>query len=172
MSDNDLALGRIVGALSHSQFWRTTAVFVLEDDAQDGPDHVDSHRSVMFTISPWARSGVVHRFVNTTDVLATIEELLGLDSFSHFDHFGRPLREIWRASPDMRPYDALTPAQSLVELNLASSPGARASAHIDLAREDRVDDAVFNHILWRALKGDAPYPTPRRLATLEAARAR
>lgn len=172
MADNDLALGRIVDALSHSQFWRTTAVFVLEDDAQAGPDHVDSHRSVMFTISPWARSGVVHRFVNTTDVLATIEELLGLDSFSHFDHFGRPLREIWRASPDLHPYVALTPAQPLGDLNLASGAGARASAHIDLAREDRVDDEVFNRILWRALKGATPYPTARRLALLEAARAR
>jgi DNA-binding beta-propeller fold protein YncE len=172
MADNDLALGRIVDALSHSQFWRATAVFVLEDDAQAGPDHVDSHRSVMFTISPWARGGVVHRFVNTTDVLATIEELLGLESFSQFDHFGRPLREIWRSSPDMRAYLALTPAQSIVELNVASGPGARASAHIDLAREDRVDDAVFNRILWRALKGGAPYPTARRLALLEAARER
>ena len=172
VADNDLALGRIIEALSHSQFWRTTAVFVLEDDAQAGPDHVDSHRSVMFAISPWARSGVVHRFVNTTDVLATMEELLGLDSFSQFDHFGRPLREIWRETPDLRPYAALTPTQTMGELNVATGPGARASAHIDLAREDRVDDAVFNHILWRALKGTAPYPTARRLALLEAARAR
>jgi DNA-binding beta-propeller fold protein YncE len=172
MADNDLALGRIVEALSHSQFWRTTAVFVLEDDAQAGADHVDSHRSVMFTISPWARGGALHRFVNTTDVLATMEELLGLDSFSHFDHFGRPLREIWRASPDLRPYVALRSAQSMDELNVASGPGARASAHIDLSREDRVDDAAFNRILWRALKGNAPYPTAHRLAQLEAARAR
>ena len=119
MADNDLALGRIVEALSHSQFWRSTAVFVLEDDAQDGPDHVDSHRSVMFTISPWARGGVVHCFVNTTDVLATIEEMLGLDAFSQFDHFGRPLREIWRSSPDMRPYDAIAPTHALGDLNVA-----------------------------------------------------
>ena len=97
MADNDLALGRIVEALSHSQFWKHTAVFVLEDDAQAGPDHVDSHRSVMLAISPWARGGVLHRFVNTTDVLATIEEMLGLGAFSQFDHFGRPLREIWRS---------------------------------------------------------------------------
>jgi DNA-binding beta-propeller fold protein YncE len=172
MADNDLALGRIVEAVSHSQFWRTTAVFVLEDDAQAGPDHVDSHRSVMFIISPWARGGVVHRFVNTTDVLATMEELLGLDSFSQFDHFGRPLREIWRASPDLRPYDALRSAQPMTELNVATGPGARASAHIDLAHEDRVPDAEFNRILWRALEGNAPYPTPRRLAQLEAARTR
>jgi YVTN family beta-propeller protein len=172
MADNDLALGRIIEAISHSQFWRSTAVFVLEDDAQAGPDHVDSHRSVMFTISPWARGGVLHRFVNTTDVLATMEELLGLDAFSQFDHFGRPLREIWRSSPDLRPYVALRPAQPMDELNVATGPGARASAHIDLSREDRVDDAVFNRILWRALEGNAPYPTARRLAQLEAARAR
>jgi hypothetical protein len=171
-ADNDLALGRIVEALSHTQFWGSTAVFVLEDDAQAGADHVDSHRSVMFVISPWARGGSIHRFVNTTDVLATMEELLDLDAFSHFDHFGRPLREIWRSSPDTRPYAALTPKQPLAELNLASAPGARASAHIDLSREDRVDDGEFNRILWRALKGSAPYPTARRLALLEAARAR
>ncbi|MBA2686342.1 MAG: bifunctional YncE family protein/alkaline phosphatase family protein [Gemmatimonadaceae bacterium] len=171
-ADNDLALGRIIEALSHSQFWSKTVVFVLEDDAQAGPDHVDSHRSVMFVISPWARGGVVHRFVNTTDVLATMEEMLGLAAFSHFDHFGRPLREIWRSSPDNRAYTALTPAQPLAELNLASAAGARASAHIDLAREDRVDDTVFNRILWRALKGTMPYPTRKRLALLEAARAR
>ncbi len=126
----------------------------------------------MFAISPWARGGVVHRFVNTTDVLATMEEMLGLDAFSHFDHFGRPLREIWRSSPDMRPYDAITPTHSLVELNVATGPGARESAHIDLAHADRVDDAVFNRILWRAIKGNAPYPTARRLALLEAARSR
>ena len=126
----------------------------------------------MFTISPWARGGVVHRFVNTTDVLATMEQILGLDAFSHFDHFGRPLREIWRSSPDMRPYDAITPTHSLVELNVASAPGARESAHIDLAREDLVNETVFNHILWKAIKGSAPYPTARRLALLEAARAR
>ncbi|MEP7067079.1 MAG: phosphoesterase, partial [Gemmatimonadota bacterium] len=172
VADNDLALGRIIEALSHSQFWRTTAVFVLEDDAQAGADHVDSHRSVMFTISPWARAGLIHRFVNTTDVLATMEELLGLGSFSQFDHFGRPLREIWRDSPDVRPYAALTPAQSIVDLNVATGPGARASAHIDLAHEDRVDDSVFNRILWGALKGSAPYPAARRLSLLEAARAR
>jgi DNA-binding beta-propeller fold protein YncE len=171
VSDNDLALGRIIEALSHSQFWRSTAVFVLEDDAQAGADHVDSHRSVMLAISPWARGGVVHRFVNTTDVLATMEELLGLDAFSQFDHFGRPLREIWRASPDMRPYAALTPVHSLVELNVATGPGARASAHIDLANADRVDDAVFNRILWQAFKGNAPYPAAHHLPLLEAARA-
>ena len=130
MADNDLALGRMVEALSKSPFWKSTVVFVLEDDAQNGPDHVDSHRSPFFAISPWAADGVFHRFANTTDVLATIEEILGLGTLSQFDHFGRPLHEIWRNTPDLRPYVALTPAVSLDEVN----PPATRDARIGPAR--------------------------------------
>src|SRR5512141_342100 len=84
VADNDLALGRVVEALSRSRFWSSTVVFVLEDDAQDGPDHVDSHRSPVLVISPWSRGGVSHRFANTTDVLATIAEILHLPPLSQF----------------------------------------------------------------------------------------
>jgi hypothetical protein len=157
MADNDLALGRIIEGLSRSPFWSSTVVFVVEDDAQDGPDHVDSHRSVMLAISPWTRGGVLHRFVNTTDVVATIEEMLGLPSLSQFDHFGRPLRDIWADHPDLRPYVPLTPSQSLTELNVAQGP----DLHLDLSRPDRVDEALFNHLLWRQMKGaSVPYPVP------------
>jgi hypothetical protein len=172
MADNDLALGRIVEALSRSPFWGSTVMFVLEDDAQDGPDHVDSHRSVLLVISPYSRTGVVRRFVNTTDVLATIEEILGLGPLSQFDRFGRPLREIWAGSPDRRPYAALTPDQSLAELNPSHGADARRSARLDFSAVDRVEDDEFNHILWRAIKGPAPYPAIRRAATLEYTRAR
>ena len=173
MADNDLALGRLVEALSKSPFWKSTAVFVVEDDAQAGPDHVDSHRSVLLVISPWSRPGTVHRFVNTTDVLATIEEILGLRPLSQFDRYGRPLREIWRDAPDLRPWTPLGPAQRLDELNLADAPGARASLRLNLARADLIDDARFNRILWRAVKGDAaPYPGARRVSTLDLARGR
>jgi YVTN family beta-propeller protein len=173
MADNDLALGRIIDALSHSRFWRSTVVFVVEDDSQDGPDHVDSHRSVMLAISPWSRGGVWHRFVNTTDVLATIEEILGLTPMSSFDFFGRPLRDIWVDRPDLRPFTALVPAQSLSQLNLASGPDAAASAKIDLSQPDRIDDDQFNRLLWRAIKGTrARYPEPRRISLQEIARAR
>jgi hypothetical protein len=173
MADNDLALGRIIDALSHSSFWRSTVVFVVEDDSQDGPDHVDSHRSVMLAISPWSRGGVWHRFVNTTDVLATIEEILGLTPMSSFDFFGRPLRDIWLDRPDLRPFTALVPAQSLSQLNLASEPDAAASAKIDLSQPDRIDDDQFNRLLWRAIKGTrARYPEPRRISLQEIARAR
>ena len=173
MADNDLALARIVEALSRSQFWKSTAVFVLEDDAQAGPDHVDSHRSVLLVISPWTAGGVMHRFVNTTDVLATVEELLGLGTLSQFDHFGRPLREIWRSAPDLRPFEAITPTQSMTEQNLALDDNARRSDRLDLAREDRADDDEFNRILWRAVKGTGvPYPGVRRSGVLEWARGR
>ena len=162
LADNDLALGRMVEALSRSPFWATTAMFVLEDDAQNGPDHVDSHRSPLLVISPWTRAGVVHRFANTTDVLRTIEEVLGLDALSQFDHFGRPLREIWRETPDLRPYGALVPAVSLGERNPAGTRGARESSRLDLRREDVADEDQFNRILWRVAKGERAYPGARR----------
>ncbi len=170
-ADNDLALGRIVEGLSRSRFWDSTVVFVLEDDAQDGPDHVDSHRSVMLAISAWNRGGVLHRFTNTTDVIATIEEILGLPAMSQFDHFGRPLRDIWSDHPDHRPYVALKPAQPFDQLNVATGPDARRSARADFSEPDRVDDEAFNHILWRTVKGPGvPYPTLHRVAVQELVR--
>jgi hypothetical protein len=173
VADNDLALGRIIEAQSKSPFWKNTAVFVLEDDAQNGPDHVDSHRSPLFVVSPWSAGGVMHRFANTTDVLRTIEEILGLGTLSQFDHFGQPLRDIWRSTPDLRPYAALVPAVNLGEVNRAGTREARESASIDLRFEDSVNDDVFNRILWRAIKGAAvPYPGPRRMSLLELARTR
>lgn len=173
MADNDLAFGRMIEALSKSPFWKSTAVFVLEDDAQNGPDHVDSHRSPLFVISPYSAGGVVHRFANTTDVLLTIEEILGLASLSQFDYFGQPLREIWRKEPDLRPYVALVPAVNLDEVNPANTREARESARLDLRFEDVAEEELFNHILWRTIKGNAvPYPGTRRIPLLELARAR
>jgi YVTN family beta-propeller protein len=173
VADNDLALGRMIGALSTSPFWKNTVVFVLEDDAQNGPDHVDSHRSLFFAISPYAAGGVSHRFANTTDVLATIEEILGLGTLSQFDHFGLPLHDIWRKTPDLRPYAVLVPSVSLDEVNPSATRNARESARLDLRFEDIADEALFNQILWRMIKGEAtPYPGARRISQLELARAR
>ena len=155
MADNDLALGRIVDGLSHSPFWKDTVVFVLEDDAQSGPDHVDSHRSVLLAISPYNHGGLVHRFVNTTDVIATIENILGLDSMSQFDRYGRPLVDVFANEPDLRPYDAL---KSNIDLSETNPSEHAAAPEIDLSRPDAVDDALFNAILWRAIKGDVPMP--------------
>jgi DNA-binding beta-propeller fold protein YncE len=159
MADNDLALGRIVGALSASPYWRDTVIFVLEDDAQSGPDHVDSHRSVLLVMSAYNRAGVVHRFTNTTDILATIEEILGLDSLSQFDHYGRPLRGIFAAAPDLTPYVAIKPN---VDVNEKNPPAHHQSSKLDLSRPDAIDDETFNRILWGAIKGDVPYPGSTR----------
>ena len=173
VADNDLALGRMVAALSRSPFWRNTVVFVLEDDAQNGPDHVDSHRSPLLVISAWNRGGVTHRFANTTDVLRTMEEILGLAPLSHFDNFGRPLREIWADAADPRPFDALTPAQSLDETNAPRTRAARDSRRFDLSRADAIDDDAFSRVIWMAVKGEGvPYPGPRRMSALEAVRGR
>ncbi|MES2123728.1 MAG: alkaline phosphatase family protein [Gemmatimonadota bacterium] len=173
VADNDLALGRIIAALSRSPFWRSTAVFVLEDDAQNGPDHVDSHRSPMLVISPWARGGVIHRFANTTDVIRTMEELLGLDALSQFDYYGKPLREIWRDTPDPAPYTALIPSVPLTDKNPPRGAGARASAQLRLDVEDQADEEAFNRILWLAAKGaSAPYPGARRMSLLDGIRNR
>jgi len=166
MADNDLALGRIVEAVSHSPFWSDTAIVVVEDDAQDGPDHVDSHRSLLFMISAWNRGGVWHRFVNTTDVIATMEEILGLDSMSQFDRYGRPLREIFTSTPDLTPYEAIKPAIDLNEKN-PDLPKPKESAALDFSRADAVDDDTLNRILWQAIKGDVPYPAPTRAAVGE-----
>lgn len=173
MADNDLALGRMIDALSHSPFWKNTVVFVVEDDAQNGPDHVDSHRAPAFVISAYNRGGVVHRWTNTTDVIATMSEILHTGSLSQFDYYGRPLRDIWTAKPDLTPYVALTPAVDLNERNARNGAGATASAGLDLTEEDRADENTFNRILWKAIKGESvPYPGIVRVSGLEWRRAR
>jgi hypothetical protein len=162
MADNDLALGRIVEALSRSPFWKDTVVFVLEDDAQAGPDHFDSHRAPLLVISAYNRPGTIHSFANTTDVLAAIEDILGMGRLSQFDYFSRTLSDVFAATPDLKPYDAVRPAQSLEELNPAKGPGAEESKVFDLSAPDRIDDAAFNRVLWKALKGEQTRgPEPR-----------
>ena len=159
-ADNDLALGRIVEALTHSRYWSSTVMFVLEDDAQDGPDHVDSHRSPLLVVSAYGKRGVVHRFANTTDVVATIDQVLHLGSLSKYDHFGRPLAGVFAGKPDTSAYTAFVPGVSRHETNRDStSAAARLSRQLDWSQEDRADFATFNRVLWQLIKGpDRPYP--------------
>jgi hypothetical protein len=154
MADNDLALGRIIGALSRSRFWKDTVVFVLEDDAQAGPDHVDSHRSVFLAISAYNRSGTISRFVNTTDVLAAIEDILRLKPLSQFDYFSRPLTDIFSEKPDFKAYSAAKPSRSLDEKNPPNGPGSAESQNFDITKPDNIDDTAFNRVLWTMLKRD------------------
>jgi DNA-binding beta-propeller fold protein YncE len=155
MADNDLALGRIVQALSQSPYWKDTVIFVLEDDAQAGPDHVDSHRAPFYAISAYNRPGTAHRFINTTDVVAAIEDILGMGRLSKFDYFSRPLADIFAPTADLKPYDPIVPTQDLNEKNPQNTAAARMSEGLDFSAPDRVDDRLYNRILWLMLKGDA-----------------
>lgn len=173
MADNDLALGRIVEALSQSPFWRDTVVFVLEDDSQSGPDHVDSHRSPFFAISAYNHPGTIHRFANTTDVVAAIEDILGLGRMSKFDYFSRSLADVFSATPDFAPYRSLVPQADMKETNPSKGVAARMSEGLDLRAADRSDDALFNRVLWYMLKPDSAPPSignKAPLHTLQAAR--
>lgn len=171
MADNDLALGRIVQALSHSPYWKDTVIFVVEDDAQAGPDHLDSHRAPFFAISAYNRPGTVHRFINTTDVVAAIEDILGMGRLSKFDYFSRSLADIFAPTPDLTPYEPIIPKQDLNEKNPENAAAARMSEGLDLSGPDRVDDRLYNRILWLMLKGDTLPITTRNLAPLQALQA-
>ncbi len=168
MADNDVALGRIVQALSHSPYWKDTVIFVVEDDAQAGPDHTDSHRAPFYAISAYNRSGTVHRFINTTDVVAAIEDIVGMGRLSKFDYFSRPLTDMFAPTSDLTPYDPVIPTQDLNEKNPQKTAAARMSEGLDLSAPDRVDDQLYNRILWLMLKGDFPAPVARSYAALHA----
>ena len=140
--------------------------------AKKGNGARDSHRAPFLVISPWARPGVQHRWTNTTDVVATIAELLHLGHLSQFDYYGRPLRDAFGDSANLAPYTAARPAVDLTARNPARGVGSAESRRLDLSREDRVDDEQFNRLLWRAIKGRQPYPGPTRASALEWRRSR
>jgi len=162
MADNDYALGLIVEAVSHSRFWATTAVFVVEDDAQNGPDHVDSHRSPAFVISPYVkRHRVDGTMYNTASVLRTIELLLGLRPMTHFDAGARPMTSVFESTPDLASYAVEKPRIPLDTRNPAGAPGARASARMNFDEADAIDDDELNDILWVAIRRSTPPPPVR-----------
>ena len=159
-ADNDYALGLIVEAVSKSKFWTSTAIFVLEDDAQNGPDHVDSHRSPAFVISSFVkRHRVDSTMYNTASVLRTMEFLLGIKPMTHFDAGARPMTSVFQPMPDAAPYAAERPRIPLDRHNPASGPGAAASARMKFDEADENDDDELNDVLWRAIRhGDPPPP--------------
>ena len=162
MADNDYALGLIIEAFSHSRFWATTAVFVVEDDAQNGPDHVDSHRSPAFVISPYVkRHRVDGTMYNTASVLRTIELLLGLRPMTHFDAGARPMTSVFESTPDLASYAVEKPRIPLDTRNPAGAPGARASARMNFDEADAIDDDELNDILWVAIRRSTPPPPVR-----------
>lgn len=161
-ADNDYALGMIVDGVSHSKFWASTAIFVTEDDAQNGPDHVDSHRSPMLAISPYTRRGAIDSSMyNQSSVLRTMELILGMRPLTHYDAGARPLIAAFSSTPNAAPYTVEQPRISLTEKNPARSATAARSAAMDFDDADEIDDDELNDILWIAIKGTEP-PVPVR----------
>ena len=165
VADNDLALGKLVEAVSRSSAWKDTAVFAIEDDAQDGPDHVDAHRTVCLVAAPYAKRGYVdHSFYSTVSMLRTIELILGLPPMSQFDAAAVPMFAAFDDAAHLAPYNALVPAQPLGELNPKHAYRAADSLALDLERADAADEATFNTILWHAIKGpEVPMPASRTM---------
>ena len=158
-ADNDYALGMLVEAVSKSRFWPETAIFVLEDDAQNGPDHVDSHRSPAYVMSPYVKHQAVDSSLyNTTSILRTMELMLGLRPMTHFDAGARPLSAAFQPTPDPAPFIAEKPRVPLDERNPAHTAAAERSSRLDFSEEDRADENELNDILWTALKGAHPPP--------------
>lgn len=167
MADNDLAVGRIVEGLSKSRFWPKTCVFVIEDDPQNGFDHVDGHRSICLVASPYTKRGeVISEFYNQTSVLHTMERILGLPPMNQMDAMSPLMSACFADEPDLTPYEALPANIPLDELNKPVAelpPGQRKWAEASLEQDfegfDRADEDTLNRILWHFAKGpDAPYP--------------
>src|SRR5262249_3219600 len=128
IADNDLALGRVVEAISKSKFWKETAIFVVEDDAQNGPDHVDAHRTVALVVSPYTkRRHVDSTMYSTSSMLRTMELILGLKPMSQFDAAARPMYHSFQAKPELAPYRHVVPDVDLKEVNKATAWGAGLS---------------------------------------------
>jgi hypothetical protein len=166
VADSDLALGRLVDAVSHSRFWASTAIFVIEDDAQDGPDHVDAHRTVGHVISPYTQLGSVDStFYSSVSMLHTIELLLGLRPLTQFDAVANPMARSFANEPKLTPYAAQQPSVSLTEPNTPASPLAARSARMDFRKEDRAPERLLNEAIWQSVKGArSRMPAPRHRA--------
>ncbi len=164
---NDQALGQIVDGVSHSQFWKDTAIFVIEDDAQNGPDHVDAHRTVGLVLSPYVRRGGVDSTQYTTaSFVRTMEMILHLPPMTQYDRNATPLVACFTANPDLTAYADIAPRVDLEARNPSTGPGAVASRRLDLSAPDRADPDALNAILWHALRPGRPVPAPVRSARL------
>jgi len=167
VADNDLALGMIVEALSKSKFWKEMAIFVIEDDTQNGPDHIDAHRSVSLVVSPFTkRKYVDSTMYSTSSMLRTMELILNVKPMSQYDAAARPMYDSFQSKPDFTTYSKEMPKTDLDAKNKVTAWGAKWS---DLAkledREDMEDDILFNEVIWKSVKGaNSSMPAPVRAA--------
>jgi DNA-binding beta-propeller fold protein YncE len=170
VAENDLAVGRLVEAISNSRYWNDSAIFILEDDSQNGPDHVDSHRSPAFVVSPFTRRGAVDSTLYTTSaMLRTIELILGLPPMSQYDAAATPMYEAFQPSPVMTPFKARQPRVPLDERNPSDAFGAARSAAMDFTVADRAPEYELNEIIWKSVRGAASsMPPPVRAGFVRA----
>jgi hypothetical protein len=169
VADNDLALGRVVDAVSHSPYWDDTAIFILEDDAQAGGDHVDAHRSIAFVVSKYspgtaAEPYVEHRFYTTVNMIHTMEMLLGLPPMNQNDAYAPAMGPMFSgasAQPSFQADDRNLKNGLIYETNKRSAPGATESTKMDFSRPDAAGAARLNEVLWRDRRGEAPVPAPK-----------
>ena len=171
-ADNDLALGRLLEHLSRSPVWQESVVMVVEDDAQNGPDHVDAHRSTAYLAGPYVRRhAVVHTAYTTSGLLRTLELILGLPPMSQYDAAAVPLWACFTARPNVAPYVLRPPTTPLDVRNTAYNAPARRAEKFDFSREDAAPDLAFNENIWQAIRGEhARMPAPRRSAFLREAK--
>ncbi len=149
VAQNDYALGQLIDTISHSSVWKSSAVFVIEDDAQDGPDHVSDQRTTLFVASPYARGGVLHEHFATVSILRTIEVLLGMKPLSTYDGMATPMYAAFTSTADLRPYSVLSPQIDITKRNKQTAYGAALSAKLDFSRPDAIAPQVLDRILSR-----------------------
>jgi hypothetical protein len=166
VADNDLAVGMFVDYLSHSPIWKESVIFVLEDDAQNGPDHIDAHRSPILVISPYTKRGeVIHTMYSTSGALRTMELILSLPPMSQYDASAKPLYDCFTDKPNFKPYQYIKSNIDLNEKNVAVNGSATKSASFNLAKEDAIPDLELNEVIWKSIKGEnSIMPAPRRSA--------
>lgn len=166
-ADNDLAVGMFIDYLSKSPVWKESVVFILEDDAQNGPDHVDAHRSPVYVVGPYVkRKYVDHTMYSTSGILRTIELILGMPPMTQYDAAATPLWRAFTSQPDYTVFDHLAANVNLNDKNPAGTAMAIFSEKFEWGKEDAVPDLVFNEILWQGIKGK-PAPSPVRAAFLK-----
>ncbi len=164
VADNDYAVGQLVEAISKSPYWKKTAIFILEDDAQSGNDHVDAHRSTCYVISPFIKRGTIDsRFYNTDSLLRTMEILLGLKPMNQYDAVATPFAFVGSEAGNDESYDAALPDRKVIsEVNTATTYRARESARFPVRQADAVPDDLLSDIVWHAVKGrNVPRPPVR-----------
>ena len=162
VANNDYAVGMIVDRVTHSRYWPETAIFIIEDDAQDGPDHVDARRTTGYVVSPYIKRQTVDSTLYTTSsMLRTMELLLGLPPMSQYDAAANPMYSSFSDTPDLTPFVHVKPQVDVDQKNTLRAYGARRSMKMDFRDVDEAPMAELNEILWKSIKGaDSPVPAP------------